>query len=99
MALAYIADAVAAGLSVLGEPSTLNGVPCGNVNIERDLDLNAGRLDNADDASVVRRDVATILAQYSPRVGQTLVHPDGTFKLDRRLDRNGYSERFIIVAA
>lgn len=99
MALGFVSRAVARGLAVLGEPSTLNGTPCGKVNIERDLDVNAGRLDNADDASIVRKDVATILSQYNPRVGQTLVHPDGTFKLDRRLDRNGYSERFIVVAA
>jgi len=97
MALGIFARAAAAGLAKLGEPSLLQGVDCGNVNIERNVELFAGIFDNPDDNAVVRRDVATFLAQYAPRVGQILTHPDGRFRLDRKFDATGYTVKFVVV--
>lgn len=34
---------------------------------------------------------------YSPKVGQELQHPDGTFRLDRLLRDNGFVRKFIVV--
>ena len=86
-------------LAKLGEDSSLQGVSIGKVNIERDVVLDAGIVDMSVDNPVVRVHVATIPRSATPRVGQTLVHPDGTFKLDRLLDDTGYSTRFIVVPA
>jgi hypothetical protein len=98
MALGYIARALAKGLAKLGEPSLLDGLDCGNVNLQRDVEVFAGIGDTADDNPVVRRDVVTIDCQFNPRVGQVLVHPDGTFKLDRLVQDNRYTRQFIVVA-
>lgn len=99
MALGFIARAMTAGLAKLGEASSLNGVSCGNVSVQRDVTIDAGIGDNALDNPVLRFDTASILASYDPKVGQTLVHPDGTFKLDRLVEDNRYVRRFIIVGA
>lgn len=96
MALGIFARAAAAGLAKLGEPSLLDEQPCGNVNIERNVELFAGMLGNADDNHVVRKDVATILQQYSPRTGAVLAHPDGLFVLDRQIDADGYRRRYVV---
>lgn len=97
MALDFVQRALARGLSRLGKDSTLDAVPCGRVNVELGVDLFAGMLDNANDNQVVRADVATIDLAAAPRTGQVLVHPDGTFKLTRLLEANGYNVRFIVV--
>lgn len=99
MALGYQARAMLRGLAKLGEPSSLDAVPCGNVNLQRDVVLFAGIGDDANDNPVVRYDVAVIASEYEPRVGQTLVHPDGTYRLDRLVADNRYARRFILVAA
>ena len=92
--------AVQRGLAILGEPSSLDGTPCGSVHIARNVDLYAGIMDNANDNHVVRADVASIEVQYAPRVGQTLVHPlHGTFRLSRLADDDGHKRRFIVVAS
>lgn len=99
MTLAIFARAAAAGLAKLGEACSLDGIDCGRVNIERAVDLFVGDPDNGNDSSIAQADVATILSTYAPRVGQTLVHPDGTYKLMRLALDNGYSRAYVIVAA
>ena len=99
MALGIFARAEALGLAKLGEPSSLDGLPCGNVHLEHGVELYAGVLDNADDNHVVRHVVAKILSTYNPKVGAVLVHPDGRFLLDRRVETSGYAQRFVVVAA
>jgi hypothetical protein len=116
MPAAYKVRAMLAGLTLLGEPSSLAGVDCGHATIQRNAQLFAGIGDTADDNHVVRYIVASLAATaagadillglsegtttgYDPKVGQTLVHPDGTFKLDRLLDDNGIVRRFIVAAA
>ena len=97
MALGYIARALAKGLAKLGEPSLLDGLDCGKVNLQRDVSEYAGIGDTAHDNPVVRYDVATIDAQFNPRVGQALQHPDGTFRLDKLVQDNRYNRQFIVV--
>ena len=97
MTLAYVGRAMLRGLAKFGEPSTLAGSDCGRVAIERNVTVFAGIGDTAEDNPVVRYTVATISSEFSPRVGQTLVHPDGTFTLDRLVDDNGAVRRFIVV--
>lgn len=99
MALAYQARALLRGLAKFGEPSTLAGLDCGKVALERDVDLYAGIGDTADDNPVVRYTVASIACEFSPRVGQALSHPDGDFVLDRLIGDNGVIRRFIVAAA
>jgi len=90
--------AIQKGLAVLGEPSLLDGQPCGNVNVARNVQLFAGALDQANDNHVVNADVATIEKQYAPKVGMTLVHPtEGTFLLNRLAGDDGVTRRFVIV--
>lgn len=97
MALGYIARAMQRGLDLHGEASTLQGTACGKVQIERSVRLDAGLPDRAEDNHVAYADVATISKQYAPRTGQTLVHPDGTFRLNRLLEDNGFNMRFVVV--
>lgn len=97
MALGYQALAMQRGLDLLGEASTLDGADVGKVAIERDVALAPGIMDRADDNFVATVDVATIGATHAPRVGQVLVHPDGTFKLDRKVEDNRHTVRFIVV--
>lgn len=85
------------GLAKLGEPSTLQGVDCGRVALEREVDLFAGIESTSEDNPVVRYVVAAIDVAYSPRVGQSLAHPDGTYLLDRLVSDNGTVQRFIVV--
>lgn len=97
MTKGYIARAMQRGLAKLGEASLLDGVTCGDVNLQRDVLIYAGIGDTADDNPVVRYDLATISCDYNPRVGQALVHPDGTFRLDRLVDDSRYTRRFVVV--
>lgn len=97
MALGFMARASQRVLDKLGEDALLRGAPAGKVNVEREVELNAGMLKTAEDNYVLRYTVATIDAQYLPKVGDMLEHPDGTFRLDRRVEDNGYNQRFIVV--
>lgn len=97
MSLGVIARAVAKGLAHLGEASLLNGVEAGKVNIEHNVTLSPGMLGTAEDNHVANASVATILAQYAPKAGQLLQHPDGNFRLDRKVEFTGYVYRFIVV--
>ena len=95
--LAVFQRATQKALAKLGEGSLLDGSPAGRVNIERDVEVDRGLGNTAYDNPIVRVSVATIDKQYAPRTGQTLGHPDGTFRLDTLLDENGYSARYIVV--
>ena len=99
MTLGFVARAMRKGLTLAGEPSSLRGSPCGNVHLELNVDLYAGIGDNANDNHVVRYHVASIDVAYAPKVGDVLVHPDGTFKLDRMIDDHGVVRQFRVVAA
>lgn len=79
-------------LTILGEDSVLRGsVPC-RVNIE-----NGVQIIGSDENLVVERDVATIDNSLLPKVGDTLSHPNGNYKLDALFTDNGYSRRFILI--
>lgn len=84
--------ATAGVLSILGEDSVLRGtVPC-KVNIEHGVQL-AGYDDNV----VVDKDVATIDKTHNPKVGDSLTHPDGNFKLDAKIEDKGAYARFVVL--
>lgn len=79
-------------LALLGEDSLLRGtVPC-RVNIEHGVQVIGN-----DENVVVEKDVATIESVHNPKVGDTLVHPDGAYKLDAQFSDNGASRRFILI--
>lgn len=97
-AQAIFARAAAKGLAKLGEPSTLDGDPCGNVAISRNVETFVASAQTANDTQTVRADIASIEASYNPKVGQVLVHPTaGTFRLERRVTDDGYMRRFVIL--
>lgn len=109
MTLGIFARAMKAGLSKFGEPSSLDGVVIGKVAIERGVEIFDGvnRSVNSfggqplvsDGQYVAHHDVATLPASVSPVIGQTLVHPDGTFRLTRRLSEDGCTIDFVIAEA
>ena len=80
----------AAALSILGQAATLNGANAGRVHVARGVRL---VLEDVE----VTRDVATVGLPANPRQGMTLVHPDGTFKLDVLIGDNGVNRRYILV--
>lgn len=98
MALGYMARAMQRGLDRHGEASLLDGVDIGKAVLERGVDLVPGIADRADDNFVGQVDVASIASAASPHVGQLLVHPDGSFKLTRKVEDNGFVQRFIVTA-
>lgn len=77
-------------LAALGEDALLRGAPAGKVNIENGVQV------VGDGDAIAERDVATIESIYSPRIGDTLVHPDGTFKLDQLYQDNGATRRYVV---
>lgn len=77
---------------MLGEDSLLRGdTPC-KVNIEHGVQTYG-----EDENVIVERSVATINAVHAPKVGNVLVHPDGTYKLDVPFQNNGGNPRFILI--
>ncbi len=97
MALGFQARALRRGLAKLGEPSLLDGVDCGKVALERNVEVFAGINDTAYDNPTVHKTVVAIDVAYSPRVGQVLIHPDGTFVLDALHGDNGVVRRFVVA--
>lgn len=87
-------------LSRVGEDALLRGVPCGKVNIEHGVQFDGYDGDRAASRGDVtlQRDVATILNEFSPRIGDVLEHPDGSYRLDGLLEDNGTSRRYVVVA-
>lgn len=79
-------------LAVMGEDSLLrDAVPC-RANVEHGV-----QVVGEDGVSVVERIVATISEEHSPKVGDRLVHPDGTFRLDAIFNDAGVNPRFIVI--
>lgn len=95
----YVARAMQAGLAKEGEPSLLDGVECGNVALQRDVVLETGIASMSGDEYTGVYDVVTIDSRYAPKVRQVLIHPDGSFILDRRIRDNGVTQQFIVAAA
>ena len=79
-------------LAILGEGSFLRGTVACHVNIEHGV-----QVIGSDDNVVVERSVATIDGALLPKVGDTLTHPDGNYKLDALYADNGSSRRFILI--
>ena len=61
--------AIQKGLAVLGEPSLLGGQPCGNVAVQRGVQVFAGALDQANDNHVAQADGAVIEKQFAAKAG------------------------------
>ena len=102
---AYQQQAIKSALALLGGASLLRGnVPC-NVSIEHGVQVtgfdnnSAGTTFTQGDYMVVERDVATIDGVLSPKVGDTLHHPDGNYVLDVLLEDKGAYRRFILRKA
>lgn len=84
--------ALRAGASVLnrmGMESTLNGVSCGKAHVAHGVRV------YLDDVAYIRN-VATISAAHAPAADDVLVHPDGTYVLDRLLQHNGVNIQFVV---
>lgn len=79
-------------LALLGEDSTLRGTVACRVNIEHGVQVTGD-----DGLMVLERSVATIGAEHDPKVGDTITHPDGTYKLDVQMGNNGFNKRFILL--
>lgn len=90
--LAVFQRMTAGVLAIMGEGSFLRGSVSCRVNIEHGV-----QVIGSDDNVVVERSVATIDAALLPKVGDALVHPDGTYKLDAVFADNGASKRFILL--
>ena len=84
--------AAKSALSMIGEGAFLRGTVACKVNIEYGVQL-AG----IDENMVVDKDIAHIEAVHSPKVGDTLAHPDGNFILDALLEDKGAFKRFIVL--
>ena len=97
MALAHVSRAVQAGLALYGEPSLLDGEDVGKVAVQYGVQIDKGNADRADDNYTAPADIAVIAAQHAPRSGQVLEHPEGRFKLVRKVIANGYAFHFTIV--
>lgn len=95
--LAFQARALQAGLDLLGEACLLDGVDCGKVVFERGVVLSKGNADRADDNHPAQADVMTIARVHEPRPGQRVTHPEGVFRLGRRVEDNGHAVSFIVT--
>ena len=94
-------------LALLGEDALFNGVTRTRINIEYGV-LFAGMDGNATQNRgdlTVEKDVATIANSVNPRVPQTFQFIDKVtglpagqvWRLDKFVDQNGYSQRFILL--
>lgn len=93
-------------LAVLGEDALFDGVvPC-KINIEHDVQFAGIDHESAQyrgDITVVK-DVATIANSVNPALGKTFqlttapgVYTGQRYKLDKFVDANGYSKRFVVL--
>lgn len=82
-------------LARLGKDAVLRGEvvdPPIKVNIEHGV-----QVVGEDNISAHERSVATIGKAQNPKAGDSLVHPDGSYKLDALHSDNGLSRRFFLV--
>lgn len=99
MPLAVLARASKRVLAKYGQDALLRGEPAGKVAVLHDLENAPGRMDDANDNHAVSIRVAIIDSDFAPKVGDTLVHPEGTFRLDRKIEDTGYVRHFTVVPA
>ena len=92
------ARAMRAGLSKVGEPSSLRGSPCGNAVLNRSVNVARMFPSTEADNYVGLYDVASISTEFSPTRGDHFDHPDGAFVLDRLVHDNGAIRQYIVVA-
>lgn len=95
----YQVRARKSALRKAGKSALLRGADAGFVHVGRNVLLDRGMMGMADDSTMVRYTVATIMNEFAPAVGDTLEHPDGTFVLDRLADDDGVSSRYIVTEA
>jgi hypothetical protein len=80
-------------LALMGEDCTLRGNVACRANIEHGVQVTG-----EDGLMVLERSVATIGFEHNPKVGDTLTHPDGAYRLDVQMRSNGFNKRFILIA-
>lgn len=95
----FVARATQRVLSRFGKDALLRGGPAGRAVVMTDLANPAGRLDDANDNAVTTIKIGIIGSEFDPRTGDLFEHPDGTFRLDRKVEDTGYVRHFILVAA
>lgn len=81
-------------LTRLGEDASLvSGLVTTTVraNIEHGVQV-TGSYDDA----VMLRDILTLEKSAGAKVGDTLIHPEGTYRIDGLLLNNGYTQRFTL---
>lgn len=93
-------------LAVLGEDALFDGVtPC-KINIEYDVQFAGIDHEAAQYRGdiTVAKDVATIAYSLNPTLGKTFqmaaapgVYTGQRYKLDKFVDQNGYSKRFVVL--
>lgn len=83
-------------LGQYGKDALLRGAPAGKVALLRDVENAPGRLDDANDNHALSIQVAVIESRYEPKVRDVLVHPDGTYRLDRKIEDTGYVRHFVV---
>lgn len=88
-------------LTVLGEDALFDGVvPC-KINIEYDVQFAGIDHEAAQYRGdiTVNKDIATIANSVVPVLGKTFVilSSGQRYKLDKYLDQNGYSKRYIVL--
>ena len=82
-------------LAVLGKDAFLRGEATPyKINIEHGV-----QVQDEQSGLIHQRDIATIPNAALPRKGDTLTHPDGSYKIDKLYQDNGVNKRYIIVAA
>lgn len=95
----YQVRARKSALRIAGKSALLRGADAGYVHIGKNVVLDRGLMGIADDSTMIRYTVATIMCEHAPAVGDLLEHPDGNFMLDRLADDDGISARYIVVPA
>lgn len=93
--------ATKSALALLGEPAFLRGSEACRVNIERGVQLTGldTEFEAARDArnAVLLRDVATIDADFNPKVRDTLTVGVETYRLDVLIEDSGAFRRFVLL--
>ena len=84
-------------LLLLGENATLRYNVATKANIEHGVDTYG--IDGSGNQVVYQHSIATISKDVNPKVGDRLVHPDGTFILDVLHEDNGVNQAFILRKA
>lgn len=96
MARDYQSRLVLKGLARVGQPSLLDGLPCGFAHVERDADLANGGFETVYDNHMVRVNIVTLARSFNPRSDQVVViENEGSFRLDRLLKDTGITIKFV----